>query len=166
MNGFLGSLRSPNKTGTGTLAEPDIAESNDETREPVPVLLGPVSLEPSNPGYSFYRRCLDHIYERQGFRSVLAGAISGAVEGWFGSDAMHSLFPDRVQEGDLYLRPVMAVLWALDVTKVAERPLITDWIGACRTATECYEALESGRGNLGTRLRDVENLPRHEDMRC
>jgi hypothetical protein len=60
----------------------------------------------------------------------------------------------------------MAVLWAFDVDKVAERSLIADWIRECPTVAECYEALESGRRSLGTRLREVENLPRHEEMRC
>jgi hypothetical protein len=128
--------------------------------------LGCVSLEPSSHSYSFYRRCLEHIYERQAFRSVLAGAIAAAAEGRFGHDSIPPLLPDRVNEGDLYLWPLMAVLWAFDVKKVAERSLIADWIGECQTVAECYEALESGRRSLGTRLRGVENIPRHEDARC
>lgn len=128
--------------------------------------LGCASLEPSQPSYAFYRGCLEHIYERQGFRSVLAGAIAAAAEGWFGQDSIPPRMPGRVQEGDLFLWPLMAVLWAFDVDKVAERSLIADWIRDCPTVAECYEALESGRRSLGTRLRAVENLPRHEDMRC
>jgi hypothetical protein len=60
----------------------------------------------------------------------------------------------------------MAVLWAFDVEKVADRSLIAGWIRECQTVADCYEALESGRRSLGTRLRDVENTPRHEDARC
>ena len=46
--------------------------------------LGAVSLEPTGVGSLFYRDCLAYIYQRQGFRSVLAGTINAAVEGWFG----------------------------------------------------------------------------------
>ena len=38
--------------------------------------LGSLSLEPHAPGSCFFRDCLEHIFHRQGFRSVLAGAIS------------------------------------------------------------------------------------------
>lgn len=128
--------------------------------------LGCTSLEPSSQSYSFYRSCLEHIYENQRFRSVLAGTIVSAAEGWFGRDAVPPLLRSRVQEGDVFLWPLMAVLWAFDVNTVAKRSLIADWIPGCNTVAECYVALDSGRRRLGTRLRDVEDVPRHEEMRC
>ncbi len=76
------------------------------------------------------------------------------------------MLPNRVQQGDLFLWPLMAVLWAFDPAIVAQRSLIADWIRQCRTVADCYEAVDAGRTKLGTQLRDVENLPRHEDMRC
>lgn len=127
--------------------------------------LGAVSLEPTGAGSSFYRDCLEHIYQRQGFRSVLAGTIASAVEGWFGREEVPPVLQHRVKPGQLFLWPLMAVLWAFDVETVARRSLIAKWIRECQTVPDCYSALHAGRRNLGGGLRDVENLPRHEEMR-
>jgi hypothetical protein len=127
--------------------------------------LGAVSLEPSAAGSVFYRGCLDHIYERQRFRSVLAGTIDSAIQGWFGRDAVPPALKQRVQPGELFFWPLMAVLWGFDVDAVARRSLIGSWIRDCRSVAECYAELHKGRSALGTKLRDVENFPRHEEMR-
>lgn len=127
--------------------------------------LGCVSLEPLSLAASFYRDCLEHVYHRQGFRSVLAGTITSAVEGWFGGDKVPPLLRERVQVGQLFLWPLMAILWAFDVDAVAKRSFIARWICECRSVRDCYTALHKGRSELGMQLRDVENLPRHEEMR-
>lgn len=128
--------------------------------------LGCASIERSSDSHSFYRGCLEHIYERQEFRSDLAGIIASAAEGCFASEFIPALLPNRVNEGEIYLWPLMAMLWAFDVDKVAERSLIANWIRSCQTGSECEEAIEAGRRRLGPRLRDVENLPPYEEMRC
>jgi hypothetical protein len=127
--------------------------------------LGAIGLEPTSPGARFYRACLGHIYQNQDFRSVLAGTIVSAIDGWFGREAVPPLLDERVRPGELFLWPLMAVLWAFDVDVVAQRSLIAHWIGDCRTVPACYAALHAGRMGLGARLRAVENLPRHEEMR-
>ena len=127
--------------------------------------LGSLGLEPQAPGSRFYRDCLEHIYRRQGFRSVLAGTIASAVNGWFGRDEVPPELQQRVRPGELFLWPLMAMLWAFDVETVARRSLIATWIRECRSVPECYTALYGGRGQLGAHLRDVENFPRHEEMR-
>jgi hypothetical protein len=127
--------------------------------------LGSVGLEPTAAGSVFYRDCLEHIDERQGFRSVLAGTIASAVEGWFGRDEVPPVLQQRVRPGQLFLWPLMAMLWGFDVNTVARRSLIANWIRECRTVADCYAALSQGRSDLGEQLRDVENLPRHEEMR-
>jgi len=127
--------------------------------------LGAVSLEPSAAGSCFYRDCLEHIYQRQGFRSVLAGTIASAIQGWFGRDAVPPVLEQRVRPGELFFWPLMAVLWGFDVETVATRSLIAGWIRECRTVPECYAALYKGRGSLGAGLRGVEDFPRHEEMR-
>jgi hypothetical protein len=128
--------------------------------------LGAVSLEPSNPAYRFYRECLEHIYRGQGFRSVLAGTIASAIEGWFGRDVVPPLIQGRVNEGELFLWPLMAVLWAFDVKIVATRSLIANWIVECQSVREWTEAFLAARAQLGAGIRDVENFPRHEEMRA
>lgn len=127
--------------------------------------LGAVSLEPSAPGSAFYRGCLEHIYERQGFRSVLAGTIDSAIQGWFGRDSVPSILERRVRPGELFFWPLMAVLWGFDVEAVAQRSLIGRWIRDCQSVQDCYAELHKGRSELGAKLRGVENLPRHEEMR-
>lgn len=127
--------------------------------------LGAVSLEPTAPGSVFYRGCLEHIYERQGFRSVLAGTIDSAIQGWFGRDSVPSILERRVRPGELFFWPLMAVLWGFDVEAVAQRSLIGKWIRDCRSVQDCYAQLHSGRRALGAKLRGVENLPLHEEMR-
>jgi len=56
-------------------------------------------------------------------------------------------------------------LVGFDVESVARRSLIGQWIRVCLTVPECYDALRGGRRTLGGKRRDVENLPRHEEMR-
>jgi hypothetical protein len=127
--------------------------------------LGSLSLEPQAPGSCFYRDCLEHIYNRQGFRSILAGTIASALDGWFGRDEVPSVLQEKVQPGQLFLWPLMAILWGFDVETVASRSLIATWIRECPSVADCYAALYAGRSQLGDRLRDVENFPRHEEMR-
>jgi hypothetical protein len=102
--------------------------------------LGAVALEPEAPGSRFYRDCLEHIYQRQGFRSVLAGTIASAIEGWFGRDEVPPVLQRRVRPGQLFLWPLMAMLWGFDVEAVARRSLIAGWVRECRTVRECYGA--------------------------
>lgn len=126
--------------------------------------LGCVGLEPTSRGFTFYRGCLEHIYERQGFRSVLAGTIVSATEGWFGLE-IPPVLSERVEQGELYLWPLMAMLWAFDTETVAQRSLMAGWIRECKTVSECYRAVTVGRENLDSGLREVEDFPRHEETR-
>lgn len=127
--------------------------------------LGAVSLEPNAIGSTFYRGCLEHIFDRQEFRSVLAGTIDSAIQGWFGMDSVPPVLQQRVNPGELFLWPLMAILWAFDVDLVAKRSLIGEWIRECKTVPECYDAMRRCRRALGEKRRDVENLPRHEEIR-
>jgi hypothetical protein len=126
--------------------------------------LGAVAVELSSAALIFYRGCLGHIEQRQGFRSVLAGSIASAVEGHFGSDTVPSIVGRRVGPGQLFLWPLMAVLWGFDVGAVARRSLIVRWIADCPSFAACHAAFFAGREHLGAGIRPVENLPRHEDV--
>ncbi len=127
--------------------------------------LGALALEPGNVAFRFYRACLDHIYERQSFRSVLAGAIVSAGEGHFGSDSVPERLTSRVHPGQLFLWPLMATLWAFDVEAVAQRSLMATWIAEQPTPRACLLAIARGRAELESELRDVEELPRQADVR-
>jgi hypothetical protein len=126
--------------------------------------LGAASVERSSPGAHFYRACLRHIHRRQQFRSVLAGTIDAAIQGWFGSARVPPGLERRVRPGQLYLWPLMAMAWGFDVEKVAERSLLSRWIRRCQSVEACHARLREGRAALHA-IRAVENLPRHEEFR-
>ena len=126
--------------------------------------LGAVALEPKGEAFCFYRDLVSHIYERQRFRSVLAGTILSAVEGGFGGDEVPSVLADRVRPGQLYLWPLMGVLWAFDAAAVARRSLIVQWIADCETPNQCHLAVGRARSAKGQAIRADEDLPRHADM--
>jgi hypothetical protein len=127
--------------------------------------LGAVALEPTSTGFLFYRDCLDHINGRQQFRSVLAGAIASAGEGHFGGDPIPPRLQSRVAPGEIFLWPLMSVLWAFDVEKVAARSRMSKWLRNSTSVRECYWAVAEGRRQLGAGLREVENFPLHDEMR-
>lgn len=127
--------------------------------------LGACSLEPTNPGFQFYKDCVAHVYQRQTFHSVASGAIISAVEGYYGDEEVPPLLQTRVKKGTCYLWPLMGMLWAFDVDTVAARSLIAGWICACETPFDCYIAIDLERANLGTRLRNIEQLPVHRMRR-
>ncbi len=128
--------------------------------------LGALSLEPESTGFQFYKRAVEHIYERQRFRSALTGFIVSAARGFYGGDRVPPLLEHRVERGRFFVWPLMAMLWAFDADAVAERSLIVDWIRDCRSVYECYAALSRGRESLGDRLRAVEELPNHRELRA
>lgn len=124
---------------------------------------GAVSLEPEHQGLEFYRKCIEHIYWKQSFRSVIAGMILAAGEGYFGGETVPDYLANRVKEGEFFIWHLMAMLWAFDVDKVAERSLMVDWIQGAQTQMECLMQIYIQRDLYGKR--EIENLPRHEDMR-
>jgi hypothetical protein len=124
---------------------------------------GAVSLEPNHDGLQFYRKCIEHIYWKQTFRSVIAGMIISAAEGHYGGETVPPIVGERLQTGTFFIWSLMAILWAFDVNKVAERSLMVDWIKDGQTQMECLMQIYIQRDKLGKR--DIENLPRHEDMR-
>ena len=123
---------------------------------------GAISLEQNHTGLQFYRDCIQHIYERQQFRSIISGMILGAVDGYFGDDVPSQL-TNHVNSSDAYIWPLMAMLWAFDVDTVARRSQMVKWFQNCTTPHDCIIALDQERSHLG--IRPVENIPRHETMR-
>ena len=127
--------------------------------------LGAVALEPGSDAFRCYRACVEHIYGRQHFRSVLTGSILAAAAGAFGDEVPPELRQTgRVAPGDAYLWPLMAVLWAFDPRAVARRSLIIPWIQHCTTVSAMLDALRAGRAALADGVRPAEELPRFADM--
>lgn len=128
--------------------------------------LGAVALAPDDPAFRFYRDCLDHIEARQEFRSVLAGAIVTAGEGHYGRETVPPRLASRVGPGELYLWPLMPVIWGFEPARVVERSLMSGWLRDQHTVAGCHAALAAGRAALGDRVRDVEDTPRHHELRA
>lgn len=127
--------------------------------------LGAVAWEPQSPGSRFYGDLVRHLFDRQPFHSVLAGSIVSASEGHFGSAEVPELLRNRVRPGDLFLWPLMPIVWGFDPEKVAERSLIASWIRDLETVRECYLALYENRDRMAGDVRPIEELPRHQDYR-
>ncbi len=127
--------------------------------------LGALSLEPAHASVRFYRDCLDAIYRHQSFRSVVAGSIVAASDGFYGTGDVPEVLRERVAAGQLFLWPLMAVLWGFDPRTVAERSLLSAWIRDAQTCGECYRAVRKGRAGIAPSLRGPEELPRHADLR-
>jgi hypothetical protein len=127
--------------------------------------LGAVAMSPETSGFCFYRECLDHVYARQRFQSVVAGAIVSAGEGNFGGDPVPPRLTRRVDAGEIFLWPLMCILWAFDAKKVAERSQMSKWIANKTSVRECYDAVFAAREELGSHVRAVEDIPRHAVLR-
>ncbi|MGN7611601.1 DUF1152 domain-containing protein [Magnetococcales bacterium HHB-1] len=129
--------------------------------------LGAMAIEPGSVGLQCYKSALAAInrgHGEAGFRSIIAGTIVAASEGAYGSDKVPVSLQKRIKPGELYLWPLMAMLWGFDIEGVAKRSLITDWIRHCHSVQQCHDVLRQRRLDLSQR-RGVENIPRHEAMR-
>ncbi|KAL6077934.1 hypothetical protein QOT17_001977 [Balamuthia mandrillaris] len=123
--------------------------------------LGSLSVEATSEGFQCYKDCVQHIYSRQSFRSVLTGCILAAAKGQYGHEVVPEGLEGRVRVGEAFVWPLMAMLWAFDVNKVPKRSMLSTWIEKCATVGECYGALGAERAKLEKEghLRDVEHLP-------
>lgn len=126
--------------------------------------LGAVGIEPDSEGALFYRECIEHIFERQRFRSVLAGTIDAAIRGWYGYEDVPVELRDRVRSGELFFWPIMSILWGFDVVSVKQRSLICGWIEQSESLEAQQRDFRAGRAALGDKRRGVENFPTLHDI--
>lgn len=125
--------------------------------------LGAVTIDKDGEPFGAYRRALDHIYARQTFRSVLAGATCTAVAGEAFGFAVPAEIQRRVfqsQSSGLYIWPLMALIWAFDPDVVARRSKIIGWIEGATTAAEQAHRFNKGRGAVA--VLPIENFPAQE----
>lgn len=125
--------------------------------------LGAVTIDKDGEPFSVYRRALDHIYSKQTFRSVLAGATCTAVAGDAYGFAVPAEISRRVfqsQSSGLYIWPLMAMIWAFDPDVVARRSKIIGWIDGAATAAEQAHLFNRQRGAVA--VRPIENFPQQE----
>jgi hypothetical protein len=125
--------------------------------------LGSLGLERDGAPMTFYRGLLAWLDARHAFRSVLSTSILASADGFFGREHLPPSLEARVRPGELFLWPLMAMLFGFEVEKVVERSLLARWIRDVETVPGCYRAILAGRDAM--QLRPVENLPRHEELR-
>lgn len=83
-------------------------------------------MEQTTPGFVFYRDLLQEMYTKQKFRSVLAGSIRAATEGLFAGSEIPDYLLDRVRPNELFLWPLMSMIWAFNPATVAARYVIVN----------------------------------------
>jgi hypothetical protein len=141
--------------------------------------LGSYSFIHSGRRVEIYRNGLTHIYQRQQMRSILSGSILASAYGHYGSEIQS---PDGTPEIDfgtrllpptspstsgspgtdeLFVWPLMSMLWMFDITIVAERSLICKWISSATTVKEAQRLFDNERRRLYDQkvIRRVERLP-------
>jgi hypothetical protein len=138
--------------------------------------LGSFSLTPASRRVAMYREGLAHIYQQQEMRSILSGCILASSLGGYGNDFQSSSLadfgtrlppsssvpsPGRPSSEEIFLWPLMSMLWMFDITVVAERSMICQWIAPAVTPRESGELLDRHRKVLHSqqRIRSVEHLP-------
>jgi hypothetical protein len=138
--------------------------------------LGSCSLIPSSRRVEIYRDGLAHIYQHQQMRSILSGSILASAFGYYGNeieslnrdtqiDFGKRLTPSSSSDSpgtdELFLWPLMSMLWMFDITIVAERSLICQWIASASTVKESQRLFDVGRKKLFDQkaIRRVERLP-------
>lgn len=125
--------------------------------------LGAIGLDPSHHGLGFYRDCVDYIYENQTFRSVVAGMIISASEGYYGGEDVPPRLETRVRKGEFFVWSLMSTIYAFDIVKVAERSLMVDWIADCLIPLECHHEIFQHRAEID--IRQIEDLPDSKTLR-
>lgn len=133
--------------------------------------LGSFSLTPASRRVAIYREGLAHIYQRQTMRSILSGCILASSLGSYGNDLQSADFGARLPSStapssfpsseELFLWPLMSMIWMFDITVVAKRSLICQWIATATTPQEAGELLARHREALHKQqgIRHVEHLP-------
>lgn len=151
--------------------------------------LGVLPILPNSQRIQMYKDGLNHIYQKQEMRSILAGSILASSLGYYGSNIPSSSsntvvdFGNRILSSNssntntnvninanassdqLYLWPLMSMIWMFDITIISQRSLIVKWIETANTPKEAIELMNIERKKLfhDGKLLPVEQLPIAKD---
>ncbi len=126
--------------------------------------LGAFHFYKGTKGFEFYKFCIDYISDKQNWHSIVSESIISASQGFFGSKEVPKRLQSRAND-QVYLWPLMSIMWTHDLDFFAGRSLICEWIKNEKSTLECHLALERGRHRIENKIREVENLPKHEEYR-
>lgn len=110
---------------------------------------------------AFYDKCVTFLQQQAFFRSVIANSIVESSRGAYGADVVPASLRRRVQPGELFLWPLMSVLFVFDVRTVRQRSLLAPRLMSCQRVQDAYAALHQMREDLHAqgKLRAVEQFP-------
>lgn len=83
--------------------------------------------------------------------SIVCASIADAVRGEFGDH--HSLVRTRASGAELFVNPLMGLVWSFDLAAVAERCLYRAAIEHTRSVFEVHAAIEAYRASIRPRVR-------------
>ena len=114
--------------------------------------LGTYALLPAMPEVARWLDAVDFVQARTpGRESIVCASIADAVRGRFGD---HHSIPRTKESGtELFVNPLMALVWSFDLGAVAERVLYKNAIENTSTVFEVSAAIEAFRHDLALRGR-------------
>jgi hypothetical protein len=114
--------------------------------------LGAFSLLPDAPEVTAWLAAVDHVQRATpGRESIVCASIADAVRGRFGDH--HSVDRTRASGTELFINPLMSLVWSFDLEAVAERCLYRGSIEGTQTIFQVHAAIEAFRAGLSLRKR-------------
>lgn len=118
--------------------------------------LGAFALLPDAPEVSAWLDAVAYVQMRTAHReSIVCASLADAVQGAFGDH--HSLPRTRSSGTELFISPLMSLVWCFELGAVAERVLYRDALAGTKTPFEVMAAIEAFRH--GAVLRKRRSIP-------
>ena len=112
--------------------------------------LGAFSVLPAMPEFALYRAAVEHVHAAMPAQaSIVNASILSAVEGDFGD--VHRT--DRTRGSKLWINPIMAMYFAVDLGVLARRVPYLHHLKSTRTMFEVSAVIEASQRELTTRPR-------------
>lgn len=116
--------------------------------------LGAFALLPGSPEVDAWLEAVELVQARtRGRESIVCASIADAVRGEFGDH--HSVDRTRESGTELFINPLMSLVWSFELGPVAERVLYRHAIEHTRTPFEVMAAIESFRHGTKPRPRRI-----------
>jgi hypothetical protein len=118
--------------------------------------LGAFALLPDAPEVIAWLDAVAHVQARTAHReSIVCASLADAVQGAFGDH--HSLPRTRSSGTELFINPLMSLVWAFELPAVAERVLYREALTGTKTPFEVMAVIEAFRHE--TPLRKRQPIP-------
>jgi hypothetical protein len=116
--------------------------------------LGAIALLASMPEVTYYLEAVkDADRSLRGRESIVNGSIASAIEGRFGNYHRYA----RTRQSQLFINPLMSLLWMCDLPSVARRNLYLDRLLDTRTNRDVQIAIEAFHASVP--YRSSQSIP-------